>query len=179
MKKYKPIFYYVALANLIFFSGNSFYILFPIFLKQLGAPEAYIGFMYNADKLLVMFASIAIALFPRVKNKVIMIRTGYLILTITFISYLFISSLSWYIVLLRILHGIGFSIAMIYGTNIVFDIVPLEDAVEAIGIYGVTGAITNAISPYIGELLISKGYPFYYIFIISAILLFLVYALLS
>jgi MFS family permease len=173
MKKLKPLFYYVALANLMFFLGNSFYILFPIFLKQLGAPESYIGIMNNADKILIIITSIGIASFVRVKNKIRVLRAGYLILAIAFISNIFISSFSWNILIIRIIHGIGFSIAMIFGTNIVFDIVPMEDAAEAIGVYGITGAITNAVSPYIGELLISKGYSFYYIFAISAILLFL------
>jgi predicted MFS family arabinose efflux permease len=173
MRKFKPLFYYVALANLMFFLGNSFYILFPIFLKQLGAPESYIGIMNNADKILIIITSIGIASFVRVKDKIRILRAGYLILIVAFVSYIFIYSFSWNILIIRIIHGIGFSIAMIFGTNIVFDIVQMEDAVEAVGLYGVTGAITNAISPYIGELLILKGYPFYYIFTISAILVFL------
>jgi predicted MFS family arabinose efflux permease len=173
MKKFKPLYYYIAFANLLFFLGNSFYIMFPIFLKQLGASESFIGIMNNADKILIIITSIGIASFIRIKNKIHILRTGYLILTIAFFSYFFISSLSWNILIIRIMHGIGFSIAMIFGTNIVFDIVPIEEAVEAVGIYGITGAITNAVSPFIGELLISKGYSFYYIFIISSILVLL------
>ncbi|MBN2402471.1 MAG: MFS transporter [Spirochaetes bacterium] len=173
MKKFKPLYYYVALTNLMFFLGNSFYILFPIFLKQLGAPEAHIGIMNNVDKILIIITSVSIASFIRVKNKIIVLRTGYLLMTIAFISYIFISAFSWNILIIRILHGIAFSISMIFGTNIVFDIVPMKDAAEAIGIYGITGAITNAISPFAGELLLSKGYPFYYIFAISAVLVFL------
>ncbi len=173
MKNIKPLYYYVALANLLFFLGNSFYIILPVFLKQLGASESFIGIINNADKILIILTSIGIASFVRVKNKIRVLRTGYIILIITFILYLLISSLSWNILWLRILHGIGFSIAMIFGTNLIFDIVPIENAVEAIGIYGITGAITNAVSPFIGELILSNGFSFYHIFIISSVLVLL------
>ncbi len=46
---------------------------------------------------------------------------------------------------------------MVLGTTIVFESVPRERATEAIGIYGVTAAITNAASPFIGELLLAGG----------------------
>ncbi len=163
----------MALANLMFFLANSTYILFPIFLKNLGASESYIGIMNNIDKIFVIITSIGIATFIRVRNKIPLLRIGYFIFLITCSSYLLIKDLSWYIPLIRIFHGIGFSIAMIMGSTIIFDLVPLEDAAEAIGIYGVTGAITNAVSPFAGEMLLSMGYSFYHIFVTTVVLIFL------
>ena len=59
---------------------------------------------------------------------------------------------------------------MILGTSIIFEIVPMKEAAEAIGIYGVTGALSNAISPFFGEMLLSRGYPHQVIFTLSVLL---------
>ncbi|HPG52740.1 MAG TPA: MFS transporter, partial [Spirochaetota bacterium] len=152
MKRFKPIFYYLALANFLFFLGNSLYILFPVFLKNMGASESYIGIMNNADKIFIIISSVSIASLMQGRDRIRMLRLGYLILLVAYASYLLISSLSWAILVIRVLHGIGFSVAMILGTTIVFDIVPLENAAEAIGIYGITGSLSNAISPFVGEM---------------------------
>ncbi len=163
----------MAFANLTFFLGNAVYILFPVFLKNLGASESTIGVLNNVDKILIIFTSLGIASFLRIKNKILFLRIGYIILILAFSSYILIDSLTWFILLIRIINGVGFSIALIMGTTIVFDIVPIEDAAEAIGIYGVTGAISNAISPFFCELLLSQGYSFYVLFVISVVLVFI------
>ncbi|OHD64037.1 MAG: hypothetical protein A2176_05440 [Spirochaetes bacterium RBG_13_51_14] len=170
MRRYNPIFYYLALANFLFFLGNSLYILLPIFLKNMGASESYIGVMNNIDKVFTIVTAVTIGSFMHGRDRIRILRFGYLILAIAYSSYLLISSLTWLILLIRIVHGIGFSIAMILGTTIIFDVVPLEDAAEAIGVYGITGALSNALSPFFGELLLSRGYSHYLIFFLSAAL---------
>jgi len=170
MKRFKPIFYYLALANFLFFLGNSLYILFPVFLNNMGASESYIGIMNNADKIFIIISSVSIASLMQGRDRIRMLRLGYLILLVAYASYLLISSLSWAILVIRVLHGIGFSVAMILGTTIVFDIVPLENAAEAIGIYGITGSLSNAISPFVGEMLLARGYPHQLIFLLSVVL---------
>jgi MFS family permease len=173
MKRYNSLFYYLALANLTFFLGNSLYILFPVYLKNMGATESYIGIMNNADKIFTILGAITIGSLMHGRDRIRLLRIGYLILTCAYASYLLISSLSWAILLIRIIHGIGFSVAMILGTSIIFEIVPMKEAAEAIGIYGVTGALSNAISPFVGELLLSHGYPHQVIFSLSVVLIML------
>ncbi|MCU0822442.1 MAG: MFS transporter [Spirochaetes bacterium] len=173
MKKYHSIFYYTATANFLFFLGNSMFILFPVFLKNLGASESYIGLMNNIDKVFLIITALSIGKVMRRTDHLKLLRAGYIILLIAYASYLLISDLGWFIVVIRIFHGIGFSVAMILGTTIIFDIVPIEDAAEAIGVYGITGAITNAISPFIGEMLLSRGYSHYLLFAISSLLIIL------
>ncbi len=170
MKKYGRTFYSLALANFLFFLGNSLFILLPLFLKDLGASESTIGIMNNIDKVVAIFAAVFIGGLMSGRDRVRLLRLGYMILVAVFASYLLISSLTWLILLIRILHGIGFSLAMILGTTIIFDIVSPEDAAEAIGIYGVTGALSNALSPFAGEMLLSLGYSHSLLFIISVIL---------
>jgi MFS family permease len=170
MKRYNSLFYYLALANLTFFLGNSLYILFPVYLKNLGASESYIGIMNNADKIFTIITAVTIGSLMHGRDRIRLLRIGYLILACAYASYLLITSLTWALLLIRVVHGIGFSVAMILGTSIIFEIVPMKEAAEAIGIYGVTGALSNAISPYFGELLLSRGYPHQVIFTLSVIL---------
>ena len=102
MKKVNRTFYYLAFANLTFFLGNAIYISFPVFLKNLGASESMIGVLNNVDKILIIITSLAIASFVRVKNKILLLRAGYFILILAFLSYMLIDSLTWLILLIRI-----------------------------------------------------------------------------
>jgi len=170
MRRYPSLFYYLALANFLFFLGNSLYILLPIFLKNLGASESYIGIVNNVDKVFSIIAAVGVGSIMHGRDRIRLLRLGYLILVIAYSSYLFISSLTWMLLAIRIVHGIGFSIAMILGTSIVFDIVSIKDAAEAIGLYGITGAMSNALSPFFGELMLSRGYSHYLIFALSVLL---------
>ena len=56
---------------------------------------------------------------------------------------------------------------MIMGSTIIFESVTARDATEAIGVYGITGAITNAVSPAVGEFLLSRGLPHQGLFLLS------------
>ncbi len=173
MKRYNSLFYYLALANFLFFLGNSLYILLPVYLKNLGATESYIGIMNNVDKIFTIISAVTIGSIMQGRDRIRLLRIGYLILACAYASYLLITSLTWALLLIRIMHGIGFSVAMITGTSIIFEIVPMKDAAEAIGIYGITGALSNAISPFFGEMLLSRGYPHQVIFSISVALVML------
>jgi predicted MFS family arabinose efflux permease len=170
MRRYHSLFYYLALANFLFFLGNSFYILLPVFLKNMGASESYIGVMNNVDKVFSIIAAVGIGSLMHGRDRIRLLRLGYLILVIAYSSYLLVSSLTWMLLAIRIVHGIGFSVAMILGTSIIFDIVSIKDAAEAIGLYGITGALSNALSPFFGELLLSHGYSHYLIFALSVLL---------
>lgn len=177
MQKFPPIYYLTALGNLVFFLANSFFILFPLYLKDLGASESYIGLMNSIDKALVIFGSVYIGTIIHRFDRIRFLRLGYAVLLVAFCMYLFIHSISPLVPFVRILHGAGFAIAMILGTTIVFESVPPERATEAIGLYGVTGAISNAISPFLGEILLSKGVSHHSIYVIAVILIALAFLL--
>ncbi len=170
MKRYSPVFYRLAAANFLYFMGNSLFILFPVYLKNLGAAESYIGFMNGADKIFIIAGAVTIGSIMQGRDSVRLLRLGYAVSIAAFASYTAITEPSWLVLPIRMVHGIGFSLSMILGTTIIFGSVDLEDAVQAIGIYGVTGAVTNALSPFLGEMLLSHGVPHRLIFILSAVL---------
>ncbi|MBN1533155.1 MAG: MFS transporter [Spirochaetes bacterium] len=170
MKRFSPIFYRLALANFLFFMGNSLFILFPVYLKSLGAPESFIGFMNGIDKIFIIAAAAAIGTLMQGRDPVKLLRLGYCVCAVAFASYMTITEASWLVLPVRMLHGIGFSLSMILGTTIIFGSVKMEDAVEAIGLYGITGAITNALSPFLGETLVAYGCPYRFVFLLAALL---------
>ncbi len=167
----------MAMANLCFFLGNSFFILLPVYLKELGASESYIGAVNNIDKVLVIVASVTIGALIHRWDRALLLRIGYGSLVLIYLAYAGISALTWFIPAVRILHGMGFSLAMILGTTVIFEVVPEEHAAEAIGIYGITGAASNAISPAVGELLLRNGMHHQWLFVIAASLAALALAL--
>lgn len=169
MKRYSQVFYYTSVANFFFFLGNSLFILLPVYLKNLGARETYIGFISNMDKIFMVATALMLGSYIRHHDRVLLLRTGYAVLLFTFCCYLPLTSLAWYLPFIRIAHGIGFGIAMILGSTIIFEQVPPEHATEAIGLYGITGAISNAVSPAIGEFLLTRGYPHQTLFLLSVV----------
>lgn len=168
MKRFPEVFYYMSVANLCFFLGNSFFILLPVYFKNLGASESYIGVMNNIDKILVILTSVTIGSIMHLWDRLKLLRLGYAVLLGAYLAYYGMVSLNWLVPFIRILHGVGFSLAMILGTTVIFDVVPKERAAESIGIYGVTGALSNAVSPAIGELLLRGGVQHRTLFLVSA-----------
>jgi len=169
MKRYSPIFYYTSVANFFFFLGNSLFILLPVYLKNLGATETYIGFMSNMDKIFMVATAVMLGSMLTQHNRVLQLRIGYGLLLLTYACYLPLTTLSWFLPFIRIAHGIGFAIAMILGSTIIFEHVPPQHATEAIGLYGITGALSNAVSPALGEFLLNSGAPHQVLFLLSVI----------
>ena len=169
MKSYSSVFYYTSVANLFFFLGNSLFILLPVYLKNLGAHETYIGFISNMDKIFMVATALMLGSHIRHHDRVLLLRLGYALLLLTFCCYLPLTSLAWYLPFIRVFHGIGFGVAMILGSTIIFEQVPPERATEAIGLYGISGAISNAVSPAIGEFILTKGYPHQILFLLSVL----------
>ena len=87
MKRFPPIFYYVSLANFLFFLGDALFVLFPVFLKKnLGATESYIGFLSNIDKVIMIISAIALGSLIHGKERIRILRFGYIILFVVFLS---------------------------------------------------------------------------------------------
>lgn len=177
MKKFPSIFYFTAVANLLFFLANSFFILFPLYLKDLGASESYIGIMNSIDKFFVVGGSFFVGTIIHRFNRIKFLRLGYAILCICFPLYLCIDSLSPLVPFTRMMHGIGFTVAMIVGSTIVFESVHPQHSTEAIGLFGVTGALANAVSPFLGEFLLSRGASHHAIYFIAVVLIFFAFIL--
>lgn len=169
MLKFNAEFYKITAANFLFFIGFSFFILFPVFLKDIGATESFIGIMNGFDKISIIVTAFFIGAFIAGRNRLLILRTGYVIMIIVSLLHLFITDPTVLIALIRIAHGAGFAVAITLVTTMIFETVPSHRAASAIGIFGITGAMSGAISPLAAETLLNYGYTFDAIFILSAL----------
>lgn len=153
-----------ATANFLFFSNLNAYNLLPLYVKELGGGEAQIGIIMGT------YSATAIFLQPLAGNyldrlgrrRFMEVGAGALFLSSLFFAFL--PSLNPLFLFLRFLQGLGYSAFFVANFTVVADMVPFHRRAEAVGIFGISGLITIAISPALGELVIDAfGYKSFFL----------------
>lgn len=148
---------------------TSFYFLLitlPIYIEKIGGTESEIGLVLG------VFTISAVLLRPFIGKEVD--RRGRKIILISGIVVFFISMLLYdytknvtSLLLLRVLHGIGWGAATTAATTLIADIAPPKRRGEAMGVFGMASNVAMAIGPALSMILLLK-YDFPILFSISA-----------
>jgi MFS family permease len=148
---------------------TSFYFLLitlPIYIEKIGGSESEIGLILG------VFTISAVLLRPFIGKEVD--RRGRKIILISGIVIFFISMLLYdhtknvtSLLLLRVLHGIGWGAATTAATTLIADIAPPKRRGEAMGVFGMASNVAMAIGPALSMILLQK-YDFPILFSISA-----------
>ena len=165
---YTKAFILMGLAN--FFTVSSFgcFFLFPLFISAHGGSKSDIGIIMGA------FAFSSVVCRPWVSEIIDRIgrknsyAAGSMSMTLVSISYLFckgpLSGFYPFLILLRLIHGIGLAICFTATFTYIADIVPKQRLNEGLGMFGMTGLIGLAVGPVIGELAIKRfGFPCFFV----------------
>jgi MFS family permease len=149
---YSRPFLLAALANFLFFSNLNVYNLLPLYIQALG------GWVDEIGTIMAMFSLAAILcqagtgpLLDRWgRKRLLIIAAG----TVTAVSLGFALSvgLGWHFYLLRFLQGTAFAIFITSNLSLIADLAPSGRRAEAVGIFGVSGLVTMALAPAIGEM---------------------------
>ena len=143
-----------ALANFLFFSNISCFFLLPLHIQALGGSEAEIGLIMG------IYSAAAIVLQPLVGGWVDRFGrrpfqvAGATLITFASLAFALAERLSPLFSILRILQGIGHATFFVANYAFVADLVPAGRRGQALGIFGLSGLVSMAISPMLGELLI-------------------------
>jgi MFS family permease len=160
----------VDLTSFLVFA--SFYYLLSTlqyYVLKLGGSIASVGLVMG------IFTLVAVALRPIVgqfldtRGRRILLFAGICIILISFVSYPLIQAL-WWVILIRILHGIGWAVVPVAASTLVADVVPANRRGEAMGYYSNFMDVAMAIGPFVGILLLNHG-SFQTVFFGSAITL--------
>jgi len=148
---------------------TSFYFLLitlPIYIEKIGGTESEIGLILG------VFTISAVLLRPFIGKEVD--RRGRKIILISGIVIFFISMLLYNytrnvtsLLLLRVLHGIGWGAATTAATTLIADIAPPKRRGEAMGVFGMASNVAMAIGPALSMILLQK-YDFPILFSMSA-----------
>lgn len=138
-----------------FFNIALFY-LYPISLEKIGCKEHVIGFVMGIFSIAAVITRPYMGKLASIKGEKKIISYGLIISFIASIGYAFISSFGVYMLINRILHGIGLSAFLAGSFSIAAKTFPEKTRGEAFSILGaaIMGAV--ALGPAIGEMLMSK-----------------------
>lgn len=140
----------LSLASLLFFAATNLLApVLPLYFKGLSLNGTQVGTLISA----FMVASICIR--PWVgrmvdeKDKKQLIIVGMVIVIACSIAYLFLFS-ELMLLLLRLIHGIGFALVYTASTSAAVDMIPIERRVEGISHYSNAIKVAMAFSPPLG-----------------------------
>ncbi len=143
------------LTNFLFFLALNGFLLLPLYVKQLGGNEAEVGLVQS------MFSVAGILCQPLAGLWVD--RLGRRLFLVLGAGLLALSSAAFMVgvpipmaAALRALHGIAFSLFFVANYVHVVDLVPVERRGWALGIFGLSGLLSTAVAPLIGEPIIRR-----------------------
>ena len=146
-------FFWVTSMNFFFFASVNAFVLLPLYIQQLGGSEVQIGLVMG------MYSAAGIFCQPLVGAWVDRVgRRPFLLLGVSLaaaasIGFNLLASLPVFAVL-RAFQGIGFSAFFVANYTMVVDLVPPARRGWALGIFGISGLLSTALSPLAGEVVI-------------------------
>ncbi|MFQ5881500.1 MAG: MFS transporter [Candidatus Methylomirabilales bacterium] len=157
-------FWQAAAANLLFFWNINAFNLLPLYIKDLGGSEARIGWIMGVYHLAAILCQPAVGRWIErfgIKPFLFLGGTATLLASVTFA---FLTELSPLFSLLRFLQGFGYSAFFIANLTLIAEIAPERNRAEAVGIFGISGLVSIAAAPALGELLIQAyGYRIFFL----------------
>jgi MFS family permease len=160
-------------ANLFIWIGIGAFILFPLFILDIGGTKADIGILMGV----MPFAAVVVRpwaseLVDRLGRRIVMAAGGGM-MGIAGIACLFfqypIASVFYSHLALRFLFGIGFSFLIVASFTLAVDLSPRLRLNEGIGVFGTTGLLGVALGPMGAEWIIQQ-YGFSTLFIASGMI---------
>jgi len=151
---YTANFFIAFLANFFLFCSVNAFSLLPLYIETLGGTVAQIGQIMGIYGLTAIVAQpLAGALSDRFGRKRFLLL-GASLGVVSAVGFAFSSQLDFRFFLLRLVQGVGYSAFYIANLTLIADMVPASRRGEAVGLFGISGLITIALSPALGEQLI-------------------------
>jgi MFS family permease len=158
-----------ALANFLFFTGLAGFVLLPLHLRQLGATAGELGLImacYSTTAIVVQ--PVVGAWVDRGGRRAFLLTGATLTSAVALLFAIAPDALALFPVL-RALQGAAYSVFFIANFTIVVDLVPPDRRGQALGIFGISGLVSGAVGPALGELVVAAA-GFRGLFVSAAIL---------
>ena len=152
----------ITSMNFFFFASVNAFVLLPLYIQQLGGSEAGIGLimgMYNAAG--IFCQPLVGAWVDRIGRRPFLLL-GVSLVAAASIGFNVFGALPVFAAL-RAFQGVGFSAFFVSNYTMVVDLVPPERRGWALGIFGISGLLSTALSPLAGEFVIRHlGFPAFF-----------------
>jgi MFS family permease len=156
---YTKPFILTALANFLVFTNLNVYTLLPLYIKGLGGREGQIGNIMAMYTLAAVLCQVGMgSLLDRFGRRRFMLAAAGAV-TLVSIAFALSRSLGWHFYALRFVQGIAFAVFLTSNLALIADLAPPSRRAEAVGIFGVSGLVTIAVAPAIGEVVVrARGF---------------------
>jgi len=153
-------FFLVSAANFLSFLNLAFFFLLPLWVVERGGGEELAGRVNAASGFAGLAALPLIGyLLDRVGRRPFMI-SGIALGSLCSVAFVFLDDVGTPLYVVRVLQGIAFTAAFTGAQTLAVLFAPMERRAEAIGWFGISTILTHAISPAIGEEIITRyGFP--------------------
>ena len=157
-----------TVTNFFFFLSLNVFVLLPLYIHQLGGSEIDIGVVMG------WYSAVGIICQPLVgpwidaigRRPFLLLGVGLLLLsTILAVMSRSIAAMA----AVRAIQGVSFSVFFVANFTHVIDLVPPDKRGWALGIYGVSGLVSTAVAPLVGEFMIRR-FGFGPLFVAAAVI---------
>ena len=162
------LFVRATVTNFFFFLSMNGFVLLPLYIQQLGGTEIEIGFVMG------LYSGVGIVCQPLIGPWVDVIGRRPFMLAGVALNV--VGSLLAVLpggvpllALVRVIQGLAFSTFFVGAFSYVVDIIPAAQRGWALGIYGVSGFVSTAFAPLLGEWIVRRS-GFRTLFFVSALL---------
>ena len=149
-----------SLANLLQGIAFNLFLHFPGFLKQVGADEAEIGWIFSLTALASIGVRPAVGRIMDLHGRRGIILLGNGINLVAILGYLSLTELGPSVYLVRILHGLAEALLFTSLFTYAEDQVPRRRLTQGLSIFGVSGMLPMSLSGVLGDAILTRsGYP--------------------
>lgn len=140
----------VTVTNFFFFASLNGFVLLPLYIERLGGTAVEIGLV------MALYSGVGIVCQPLLgpwvdaAGRRPFMLIGVALVLLSAIVATAATSIGW-LAVVRTLQGLGFSAFFVSNYTFVIDLVPPERRGWALGIYGISGMISTALTPLVGE----------------------------
>ncbi|NLM22040.1 MAG: MFS transporter [Peptococcaceae bacterium] len=159
-------FLFMAVSLLFYLQHYTFFSLLPLYAMKVGGNNTVAGMMTGVFSLVSLLFRPLFGRMLDLKGRKPVVITGLGIIVLVTFSYNFCFNASSLIVI-RIIHGAGFSAGTTAISTVVADIVPKKRLAEGIGYFGLSNTLAQALGPLIGLWIIQSS-GFNQLFLLTA-----------
>ncbi len=157
---YTKPFVLAAAANFLFFANLNAFTLLPLYIQQLGGREGQIGMIMAMYSVAAILCQLSVGpLVDRFGRKPFIVLAAAVVTAVSTVFF-FSTQLAWHFYLLRFLQGLAAAAFTTSNLTLLADLAPASRRAEAVGIFGVSGLVTIALAPALGEAILRAfGFP--------------------